>query len=485
MRDLLIVGGGINGTAIAREAALNGWSVHLVERGDLAGATSSASSGLIHGGLRYLEFYEFRLVREALVERERLLKLAPHLIRPLTFVMPHANALRPWWILRAGLFLYDLLAWGTSLPFSRRLRAGDAAYRAPLADQGPGFVYPDARVDDARLTVLNAVDARLAGAEIVTRNALVAAERHGDVWRAELSDGSRVEARAIVNAAGPWVTELLSACGVDTKAGTRLVKGSHIVVPQLYPGDHAYTLQQPDRRIVFAIPWHGATVIGTTDVQVERPEDARIEPAEIAYLCEAANRFFVQRISPIDVIATWSGVRPLYDDQAEDASQVTRDYVLEVDAAAAPLLSIFGGKITTARALAEEAVEKLAALLDAPFAPATRTRPLPGGDLTDVGALEAEVAARWPFVDSVRLVNAYGTRTRDLLRDVQHASDMGEAMGAGLTEREVVWMIDEEWAQTAEDVLRRFGPGRTADSSVRARVATLIEARQAIPPITA
>lgn len=473
MYDLLIAGGGINGTAIAREAALNGLSVLLVERDDLACATSSASSGLIHGGLRYLEYYEFRLVREALAERERLLRLAPHLVRPLPFVMPYAHSPRPWWMLRAGLFLYDLLAWGETLPRSRGLHARDTVYRAPLREKGRGFVYPDARVDDARLTVLNAVDAREAGGDIRTRTALVAATRGSDHWRATLSDGSQVEARAIVNAAGPWVAELLAALGVHGGAGVRLVKGSHIVVPRLYAGEHAYTLQQPDGRIVFALPWHGATAIGTTDIPVERPGDARIEAEEIAYLCEAANRYFERSIAPGDAIATWSGVRPLYDDAAADPSKVTRDYVLELDTDGASLLSVFGGKITTARALAEEAVEKLGQPLDRRVAPATRERPLPGGD-GDMAALEVEVAARWPFVDAARLVSAYGTRVRRLLDGIETAADMGEVLENGLTAREIRWMVEEEWALNAADVLRRFAGGRLASAAVAAGIEALL-----------
>lgn len=481
MLDLLIAGGGINGAAIAREAALNGLNVLLVERDDLAGATSSASSGLIHGGLRYLEQYDFHLVREALTERERLLHLAPHLVRPLPFVMPHAHSIRPWWMVRAGLLLYDLLAFGSSLPHARGLRASDRAYLAPIPGHRRGFVYSDARVDDARLTVLNAMDAAGAGATVRTRVALVGAAREAGHWRAGLSDGTHLEARAIVNAAGPWVSSLLATLGVRSRGHARLVKGSHIVVPSLYAGDHAYTLQQPDRRIVFTIPWHGATVIGTTDIPVEKPEDARIETAEIAYLVEAANNYFETGLTPASVIASWSGVRPLFDDNAADARNVTREYVLELDREAAPILSVFGGKITTARALAEEAVEKLAGALDVPFAPATRTRHFPGGDIGDPAAFRRGAAERWPFLDPAtldRMVEAYGSLLPVMLADVHAPADMGRDLGHGLSEREVAWMIDREWARTAEDILlRRSRIGRIAEPAVFARVEAWLAAR--------
>ncbi len=384
--DLLIAGGGINGCAIAREAALLGLKTLLVERDDLAAHTSSASSKLIHGGLRYLETYEFRLVHEALRERERMIAAAPHLIRPMRFVLPHAHAVRPWWMIRAGLYLYDLLGLGSSLPRSRALSRSDALL-APIARHIGGFTYWDAQVDDAALVRANAADAAANGARIETGVAVTGAERSDTAWNVALSDGRTVNARAIVNAAGPWVKALLDTLHVSTPSALRLVKGSHIVVPALWEGDHAYILQQPDRRIVFATPWRGGTMIGTTDVPVARPEDAGIDPAEIDYLCAAANRYFRHRIAPADVTATWSGIRALYDDGAGEARAVTRDYVLELDTHGAPILSVFGGKITTARALAEHALAKLAPALAAlPHGPAitprpvTRDRPLPTTD---------------------------------------------------------------------------------------------------------
>lgn len=374
--DLLIIGGGINGCAIAREAALLGIGVLLVERDDLASHTSSASSKLIHGGLRYLETYQFRLVREALLERERMLATAPHLVRPLEFILPHTNSIRPWWMVRAGLYLYDLLGLGSSLPRSRRVTPADPRLD-PIAQKAGGFSYWDAQVDDAALVRANAADAAANGATVETGVAVIGAQRDDDAWHVKLSNGRTVSARGLVNAAGPWAKALLDQIGILTPNQLRLIKGSHIVVPALWRGDHAYILQQPDRRIVFATPWRGETMIGTTDVPVARPEDAAISTAEIEYLCAAANRHFRRQITPGDVIGTWSGIRALYDDGAGEARAVPRDYVLELDTAGAPILSVFGGKITTARALAEHAMAKLAPTLGFTARPVTRDRKLP------------------------------------------------------------------------------------------------------------
>ena len=374
--DLLIAGGGINGCAIAREATLLGLSVLLVERDDLAAHTSSASSKLIHGGLRYLETYEFRLVREALHERERMLTAAPHLIHPMAFVLPHAHSVRPWWMVRAGLYLYDLLGLGSSLPRSRALRRDDPRL-APIAREVGGFLYWDAQVDDAALVRANAADAIANGAQIETGVGVTGAQRGGMGWDIVLTDGRTVQAHAIVNATGPWVKDFLDKIRIRTDSGLRLIKGSHIVVPALWQGDHAYILQQPDRRVVFATPWRGGTMIGTTDVPVEQPEDAGISAAEIDYLCAATNRYFRQQIAPANVTATWSGIRALYDDGRDEARTITRDYVLELDERGAPVLSVFGGKITTARALAEHAMAKLAPALNFTARPVTRDRQLP------------------------------------------------------------------------------------------------------------
>ena len=480
--DLLIIGGGINGCAIAREAALNHMKVLLVEKGDLAGATSSKSTKLIHGGLRYLEYYEFALVREALVERERLLIAAPHIITPLTFVLPQENAVRPWWVIRAGLWLYDSIGGRSSMPRSRGLRAGDTAYSAPLKGGASGFVYSDAWVDDARLTVLNAMDAAAHGAEIAVRTALTSARREDGLWRATLSDGREVTARAIVNAAGPWVAEMVGKLGVNATSGVRLVKGSHIVVPRLFEGDHAYILQLADRRIVFAIPYQDRfTLIGTTDEPVEKPEDAVISEAEIAYLCDAANAHFVQQIAPADVVSTYSGVRPLYDDGKPEAKAVTRDYVLELDETGPPLLSVFGGKITTARHLAEEAVKKIAAPLDIDVQPHTRARVFPGGMIPALPDFIDQVRLKWPFLGNERadrMARAYGSLLVEMLDGVE---DRGADLGGGLSEVELRWMRDRDWARTAEDVLwRRSKLGLVLNESATERITAVLASSDGI-----
>lgn len=480
--DLLIVGGGINGCAIAREAALHGLSVLLVEKDDLAGHTSSASTKLIHGGLRYLETYEFRLVREALHERERLLAAAPHLIHPMRFVLPHAHSLRPWWMVRAGLLLYDLLAGRSSLPRSRGLHRSDRAFTDPLEGSHRGFVYSDAWVDDARLTLANALDAAANGAEVLTRTELVLARREGSHWLAHLSHEHTVQARALVNAAGPWVHSLFERIDARPHARVRLVKGSHIVVPRLFAGDHAYILQQPDRRIVFAIPYEGEfTEIGTTDVPVSRPEDAVCGDDEAAYLCAAVNRYFERQVTPADIVWKWSGVRPLHDDGAASAQSVTRDYLLDLDTQGPPLLSVFGGKITTARALAEDAMHKLAPAMGVDPSPVTRTRAFPGGEIADFPGWLAQVRERWPFLGdarSARMARAYGTRLAALLDGIESEAAMGADLGAGLTECEVRWMRDQEWARTPEDVLwRRSKLGLHAPPSAAGPIARILSGR--------
>lgn len=478
--DLLIIGGGINGAAIARDAALNGLRVLLVEKDDLASHTSSASTKLIHGGLRYLEYYEFKLVREALKERERLLRTAPHLIYPMLFVLPHQNAVRPWWLVRLGLWLYDTIGGRISLPKSRGLRASDTLFQAPLRDKGKGFVYSDAWVDDARLVVLNAMDAAKHGAEVRTRTGLVSARREGGHWLATLSDGQEVQAKAMVNAAGPWVAQLLAKAGVNSAATVRLIKGSHIIVDSLFDGSHAYMLQQPDRRIVFAIPYQGdKTLIGTTDEQVEKPEDAVITDAEIDYLCAAANRYFTRQIGPADVVATYSGVRPLYDDGASEAKAVTRDYVLELDTNGPPLLSVFGGKITTARHLAEEAVARLGLGTGS----VTDDAALPGGRFSGgFEAFLASVEARWPFLGADRarrMARAYGSMLEEMLEGVGSLDMLGEDFGGGLTAAEVDWLVEHEWAKTAEDILmRRTKIGLATGRETVERIEAYLASRQ-------
>jgi glycerol-3-phosphate dehydrogenase len=469
--DLFIIGGGINGVGIARDAAGRGLKVMLAEQADLAAATSSASTKLIHGGLRYLEHFEFRLVRESLIERERLLALAPHIIFPMQFVLPHVPGLRPRWQIRVGLFLYDHLGGRKKLPGSRSASLSRAPFHAGLqAHLKHGFVYSDCWVDDARLVVLNAIDAAERGAAIRTRCRFVSAKRQPGGWsitcrHTDSSAPVSIFARAIVNAAGPWVEQVLEEVpDVNIEAKIRLVKGSHIIVPKLFEGQHAFLLQNPDGRVVFAIPYERQfTLIGTTDVMYEgAPEQARITQAEVLYLCEVVNRYFNRRTTPQVVKWTYAGVRPLLDDEHEDASKVTRDYRLELSTAnqQAPLLSVFGGKITTYRGLANSAMQKLLPILGGRKEEWTGTAVLPGGDLPG-GNFEAflhDVKARWPFLTSstaYRLARAYGTRIECVLDDAREMAKLGEHFGAGLTEAEVSYLRTREWARSAEDILWR------------------------------
>ncbi|MGQ0588279.1 MAG: glycerol-3-phosphate dehydrogenase [Sphingosinicella sp.] len=453
--DLLVVGGGINGAAIARDAAGRGLTVLLVEKDDLAAHTSSASSKLIHGGLRYLAQYDFRLVRESLRERETMLRTAPHLVRPLRFILPEAPGGRPWWMVRAGLALYDLLGGRKSLPRARGVPKNDAAVRAPLRDPNAKLAaYWDAWVDDARLVVLNALDAKERGAEIATRTELLSARRDGDAWTATLSGGRDVRAATIVNAAGPWVAEVLgNRLGEQSEARVRLIRGSHVAVPRLHEGDHAYILQQPDGRIVFVLPYGALSLVGTTDCPAVGPDDDRASPAEIDYLCAAANAYMRRRIATADVRWSYAGIRALYDDGAADAKNVTREYRLELDPDPGPkLLSVFGGKLTTARALAAEALDKLG-IGGFKF---TRNSPLPGGNVTPVFNARLEELAEWlPAPMLARMAQAYGTRLDAILGDAISLVDLGRHFGAGLYEAEVRHLIDNEFARTPEDIIWR------------------------------
>ena len=484
--DLLIVGGGINGAGIARDAAGRGLSVLLVEKDDLASHTSSASTKLIHGGLRYLEHYEFRLVRKALIERERLLAIAPHLIRPLRFVLPQPPGGRPGWLIRLGLLLYDHLGGRKTLPASESVSLYGTPWGAGLAEKvRKGFAYWDCWVDDARLVVLNALDAAERGADIRTRTKLLSARRDGEVWRAAIRspDGEQtVRARAIVNAAGPWVADVIGATeGIADELTPRLLKGSHIIVPRMFAGDHAYILQNPDKRVIFAIPYEQEfTLVGTTELPFAADADKPVIDAdEIAYLCESVNRYFARPITAADVVHSYSGVRPLFDDGANKASAVTRDYVLKLDAPDAPqYLSVFGGKITTYRRLAEQTLEKLQPFLP-PMTPEwTADAALPGGDIpgADFTGFLAGVQRRWPFLpDGVahRLARAYGTRIDRVLGDARTLADLGEELGGGLTAREVDYLVAHEWARTADDILwRRSKLGLHTGPDMRAKLET-------------
>ncbi|HEX2509098.1 MAG TPA: glycerol-3-phosphate dehydrogenase, partial [Microvirga sp.] len=449
--DLLIVGGGINGAGIARDAAGRGLSVLLVEQGDLAGSTSSASTKLIHGGLRYLEYYEFRLVREALIERERLLEAAPHIIWPLRFILPHEKGIRPAWFVRLGLFLYDHIAKRKRLPGTQTIRlTTHPAGTALKPGFDTAFMYSDAWVEDSRLVALNALDAAERGADIRVRTKLVSARRDGDGWRATLETAAgaatEIRARVIVNAAGPWVADVLnSKLGLDTTKSVRLVKGSHIVVPKLFQGEHAFILQNTDKRIVFAIPYQGRfTLVGTTDVPVETgPGQVAIGDEEVRYLCAVVNHFFRREVTPADVVWTYSGVRPLFDDGSIEASAVTRDYVFDLDTAGgAPVLSIFGGKITTFRKLAEHALDELKLFFPGMKPAWTETASLPGGDIRDADfeRFLSAFKARHPFLAeglARRIARAYGTRAEEFLKGARSMADLGEDFGAGLTAAEV------------------------------------------------
>jgi glycerol-3-phosphate dehydrogenase len=473
--DVLVVGGGINGAAIARDAAGRGLRVVLCEKDDLAQHTSSASSKLIHGGLRYLEHYEFGLVRKALVERETLLRCAPHIMHPLRFVMPHDTGGRPAWMIRAGLFLYDRLARREFLPGSQALDLRTHPAGAPLQPQFThGFMYSDAWVDDARLVVLNALDAGERGAVILTQARCGALQRQPDGWSAALEgQGARmhVNARCLVNAAGPWAARFLhGATNTPGARALRLIKGSHIVVARLFEHPHAYIFQHPDGRIVFALPYEGAfTLVGTTDVDYRgEPDKVAISAEEVLYLCQLVNRYFRRAIGPGDVLWSYSGVRPLVEDEAASAATATRDYRLEPDRAGAPLLSVFGGKITTSRKLAEQAVDWIGQALGRPAPAWTADACLPGGDLFGPGpsnravlefdAWRARQAARYPWLPPqllARYARAYGTRMHILLARRTAMADMGTEVVPGLFEAEIDYLMTHEWAKSSADILWR------------------------------
>ena len=471
MFDIAVIGGGINGAGIARDAAGRGLSVVLVEQADLASGTSSASTKLIHGGLRYLEQWEFRLVREALREREVLLRAAPHLIRPMRFVLPHQAGLRPWWMLRLGLFLYDHLGGRKILPGTRAVDLRRDAAGEPLRPEFVNaFEYSDCCVDDARIVVANAMDAAERAADIRVRTRCAAAERRGKSWRLVLEDRaggatSEIEARALVNATGPWVSRSLGG-GVQARdaARVRLVQGSHIVVRRLFDHDRSYIFQNPDGRICFAIPYQDDfTLIGTTDRDYAGdPAGAVITRDEIEYLCGAVSTYLRRPVRPSDVVWSYSGVRTLYDDGSAKAQEATRDYVLRIDApsGAGPLLTVIGGKITTYRKVAEATLEALAPHFPRMGGPWTAAAPLPGGDMAWDGAgdLARRLTAAFPFLREGhvrRLVRTYGTRASQMLEGARSAADLGQHFGWDLTEREVRYLIEKEWARTSDDVLWR------------------------------
>lgn len=479
--DLVVVGGGVNGVGIARDAAGRGAKVLLLERGDLARGTSSASTKLIHGGLRYLEHYEFALVRESLIERERLWAIAPHIIWPLRFVLPHQKGIRPAWLVRLGLFLYDHIGGRKKLPATRTLHLHNSPAGAPLKPEyDKAFEYSDCWVDDARLVVLNALDAAEHGADIRTRAEVTHLERRDGLWHIEIAGQPAVTARAVANAAGPAVLDLLArTTGHQRKPDERirLVRGSHIVVAKMFDTPQAYFCQNPDGRIFFAIPYEDDfTLIGTTDADHQGPLDnITATEEEIRYICESAGVYFKQKITPDDVIYSYAGVRPLVDDGSGKPETASRGYHFDLDTDAqgtAPLLSIFGGKITTYRHLAESAVGKLAEYLPMLAGPSwTLEKPLPGGDFPMDGAeaLCSRFATLYPFLPMPlirRLVRSYGTSAQKWIGEAKAIADLGTDFGHGLYAAEVDYLIDQEWAQSADDILwRRSKLGLRFDSA--------------------
>jgi len=470
--DLLIIGGGVNGAGIARDAAGRGLSVCLVEQDDLAAHTSSASTKLIHGGLRYLEQGELRLVREALAERERLLAIAPHIVRPIRFVLPYIDGLRPRWLLRLGLFVYDHAGGREKLAASSSTRLTGTALGAPLRDGiRDGFEYSDCAVDDSRLVVLNAMDAAERGAQVRTRCRVVAMNSANGQWQVTTEDrdtGARESwrARAVVNATGAWVNDLLQLAAIKPRQHLRLVKGSHLILKRQYPGDQAYLFQSPDRRVVFAIPWEDDyTLAGTTDVPFDGdPAHVTIDPAEEAYLLEILNRFLRRPVTRADIVGTYSGVRPLYDDGSKaSAQQVSRDYHLDLQQGPgdAPILSVYGGKITTYRRLAEHALMVLLPKMGSDEGqPWTGSKALPGGDLprADFASFNAHALARWPGLAPAlvtRLARHYGTRMARIIGNARQPEDLGRRFGEQLTQSEVRYLVENEWARSAADILWR------------------------------
>ena len=501
--DLVVIGAGINGAGIARDAAGRGLKVLIVDRDNLAAATSQWSTKLIHGGLRYLEQFEFRLVRESLAEREVVLRQAPHIVEPLAFVLPHEPHLRPAWMLRAGLFLYDHLGRRETLPGSFGVDLSRSKWGAGLKPQlRKGFVYSDARVDDARLVVFNVIDACERGAEVRVQTRMLSARRDhaesGPMWRVTLASPSagtiEVTANALVNATGPWVKEVRDAInGTPSAESVRHIKGSHIVVPRVHDGEHAYILQNADKRIVFVIPFEGRySLIGTTDVPVETFERPLITSDEIDYLLRLANSYLARPLTRDEVVWTYSGVRPLFDDGASDPSAITRDYVFKLDAGeggGALALSIYGGKITTYRKLAEQVLDQLAPAFPTMQRRWTEDAVLPGGDLPVGGApaWNAELARRYPALpaETLRgLARRHGTRALRVLGDASVPDDLGDDFGHGLTAAEIAYLVRYEWARTAADVLwsrTKCGLGMTDDARERvaANVAQCVSALRA------
>lgn len=468
--DLFVIGGGINGAGIARDAAGRGLSVVLCEKGDLAEGTSSRSGKLVHGGLRYLEYFEFRLVREALIEREVLMRNAPHIIWPMRFVLPHSPQDRPAWLVRLGLFFYDHLGGRKKLPGTRTLDLGRDPEGAAIKDEYTrGFEYSDCWVDDARLVVLNAVDAAERDATVLTRSPCTSARRDGNVWRVETRNSvtgetREFEAKLLVNAAGPWVTDVVNrVAGSNSPRNVRLVKGSHIIVPKFWKGENAYLVQNHDKRVIFINPYErDKALIGTTDVAYEgRAEEVTADESEVQYLIDAVNRYFKEQLTRDDVLTAFSGVRPLFDDGKGNPSAVTRDYVFDIDeTGGAPMLNIFGGKITTFRELAERGLQKVHKFFPQMGGDWTKNAPLPGGDLenADYEAFRNTLKRGYPWMPRAlrqHYGRLYGSRVARIVGDATSLDGLGQHFGGNLYEAEVAYLVGNEWAQTAEDILWR------------------------------
>ena len=475
MKDLLIIGGGINGVGIARDAVGRGLKVTLIEKGDLASQTSSWSTKLIHGGIRYLENYEFRLVRESLKEREVIKRIAPHITKPIRFVMPYVANLRPLWLIRIGLLLYDWLGGFITLPKSKLVDLNKDYLDNPLeGNYTNGFEYSDLFVDDARLVLLNAQDAKLRGAEILTQTAAVGAIRHSDHWEVKLDSGLIIKAKLIINASGPFALDTLNKiCNVKTKKSLRLVQGSHIIVNQLYKGDQAYILQLEDKRIIFLIPYLSKyTLIGTTDHEVQSYVNPTISEIEIEYLIKAANSFVKNKISKEDIVWTYAGIRPLLDDFNQNASKVTRDYTFELNEDGAPILTIFGGKLTTYRKLAEHALEKISKFFDIPNKSWTGNEKLPGSNSYSVDQLKFDL----PQMLIQRLINTYGDKILILQNYYNNLSKGGEKITEDLYEFEISYLVQEELVTKIDDILfRRTKLGINFPEEKKDQVANLIK----------
>ena len=475
--DVVIIGGGINGCGCAADAALRGLSVLLCEQGALASKTSSSSSKLIHGGLRYLENFDFDLVKKALTERQTLMKLAPHLVHPLPIVLPHEKKMRPLWLLRLGLFLYDHLCRKNTLPHSRFIRRlKQARYFAPLVEHLiNGFLFYDCATDDARLTIANAIQAKIHGAKILTQTSLINANTSNNLWQLTLQTTTgepfQVQAKSIINAAGPWVETVNRLLNVPLDHTMSLVKGSHVVVHKLYEGEHAYLLQHDDNRVVFVIPYHGYTMIGTTDVPLmQNLDDVSIVSSEIDYLFSIISRYFNTHLKKQDIINTWSGVRPLLSCQGKNPSTLSREYAYHFSLQPAPSVTIYSGKITTYRQLALEVINQLSVVFTTLSESKTKTTPLPGATLDKMTFKEYQHYAneKYQWLDEAtrsRYLDNYGTLTEELLRNCHNIQDLGICFSVTLFQVEVDYLIREEWATNCEDILwRRTKLGLDIDS---------------------